>query len=51
MKFLCVRKGIALLMVLALLMACFGIVGVSAEAEKPYTIGNPYADVNWDTWG
>ncbi|MCL1951232.1 MAG: hypothetical protein FWF60_00240 [Oscillospiraceae bacterium] len=41
------RKLIALLLALALLLPGLTL-GVSAA---DYTIGNPYQDVNWDTWG
>ena len=41
-------KILALLLSLCLLLPCFAL-GVSA-AKPAYTIGNPYASVNWDTW-
>ena len=41
-------KILALLLSLCLLLPCFAL---GASAAKPaYTIGNPYASVNWDTW-
>jgi len=41
------RKFIALALALGLALPCFTL-GVSAAG--PYTIGNPYATVDWNTW-
>ena len=41
------RKLIALCLALGLLLPCFGLGTLAAS----YTIGNPYAAVDWDTWG
>ena len=41
-------KILALLLSLCLLLHCLAL-SVSA-AQSAYTIGNPYASVNWDTW-
>ncbi|MCL2300031.1 MAG: hypothetical protein FWC27_07790 [Firmicutes bacterium] len=41
------RKLFALLLALAFLLPCLSL-GTSAAAS--YTIGNPYASVDWDTW-
>jgi len=43
------RKVIALLLVLGLLLPCLGIFASASDAA--YTIGNPYASVDWDAWG
>ena len=42
------RKLAALLLALALLLPCLGV--CAAAAGPAYTIGNPYASVDWDTW-
>ena len=41
------RKLVALLLALALALPCLAL---SASAAGPYTIGNPYETVNWNTW-
>jgi len=42
-------KALALLLDLCLLLPCFSL--GAAAAELAYAIGNPYASVDWDTWG
>jgi len=42
------HKLTALCLCLALLLPCLAL---GARAAGPYTIGNPYASVDWDTWG
>ena len=43
------RKLIAIAIALTLLLPCLAL---TAQASgDPYAIGNPYEDVNWDTWG
>ena len=42
-------KALALLLPLCLLLPCFSL--GAAAAEPAYAIGNPYASVDWDTWG
>ena len=41
------RKLIALALALAFLLPCFAL---GAQAAEAYTIGNPYASVDWSAW-
>ena len=42
------KKFLALLLTLSLLFTCLAV-AATAQAQPAFTIGNPYAGVNWDT--
>ncbi|HZK39589.1 MAG TPA: hypothetical protein VFD23_05505 [Clostridia bacterium] len=45
-----IKKTLAVVMTVALLTTFVPLIG-GAATEVDYTVVNPYADVNWNTWG
>ena len=45
-----IKKALAVFLAVLVALPIMGV-SVSATDEKNYIITDPYADVDWDTWG